>query len=1783
MKDQNIMRELVCALEVPMTSMRQRITGMAGRIALALGLVVWGLGVHLAHAQDSQAFSTTQMSAYPPNLKLIGGAPMMTLVSSRDHTLFAPIYTDFEDIDGDGVMDTSYKSSNRYYGYFDQDKCYRYNNAASRFEPVTVALENATTHVLSCAGVADANNVVKSAHWLGNFLNWATMTRVDVIRKMLYGGYRVVDTASDTTLQMAHMSQDAHSFVKYYGGADVGAFTPFSDTDLGSQGLTICNRGSVNSEGADRGEPRMRLAKGNYSLWATIPSRVVCRWASEGDYTFGQKTSQFYATYGSFANANQAHKTSLPADANKALAPVVGGSSSAELTIRVQACVKSGNLSPDKRCKAYLSDGGVVYKPTGILQDYGTASSADLASRVEFALLSGSYDWNLRGGALRKNMGSLNDEIDLKTGRFCDSFAAAETKPGNCKNNGGIIATFDSLRLYEIGNYNGKATDMGLLRTAPLPAIRFVLPDQLKNGAFPSWGNPMSEMLAQALYYLSNKDMGNSALFAGGASRDIDNRVGVPAVAAAIDPYADTHDSASGKSRKLMFGRGICRPSNILAISSGSTNFDADQGDSVAGVQSTSLYGGMRTISGSSIGTLTNLVGQYEGIDGTWRSVGANDGGFGIENGVLRAASCTLKEVKNGLAGVAGICPDSPGIKGTYLGAGAAFFANTHFIRDAQELLTAPTDLPPYAGRVKTYAASLAGGVARIEVPVGGRTVVITPESSWNHGELDQIMPGAMLTFKAIGAEVKVDGDRKPATFLRSGSYVVTWNDTQFGGDYDMDLVGFLRWEVHQLADGSYRLDVLTDVLGHDAGAKGSHGYSIVGVDAANDKRYLTHGSNDMKAAVDTACNLLDSDSADYVLHCRFANAGMANTADVANAARDAFNWPTTVTAKVNGVVQTRAVNFIEAVDADATNQVLTTTTRKSFAIAAQATADAASTLRDPLWYMAKYGSFDTGEKVFAASKVAPPENPRATTAGANRNWDKVKNNGAACTGDNCADGEPDGYFLARRPELLEDRLRNLFEGLNGASNSAVAVSSAQLIANSLLYVSSYEDAGNVRGGTIKAYKLQGSGNFDADPTWSASEKLNEVLPSNRVVITHGPAVELPHAQVGAALRYDSVDALFKPEGAEVSTYVQALGGGTNEAAISLSKDLIDYLRGEKDGLDGQQFINRGEGKSMGAVVSSTPWLQDPSSTARLSDADFPSGTPSYATFALSHMARNKVLWVGANDGLLHGFEALTGRPMLSFLPGPLVSSLSSALAFSRTEAMPLMDGSPFTGDVLVGSGTGAAWKTYLFASLGRGGKGVFALDVSDTGTTTSVTTSGTTTTTSTSGELSEGNARSIFKWVFTAADDQDLGHNLSDPVFHPSSGQASPIVRLNNGKFAVLVPNGFGSANGLGALYLLFVDGPTGGQWTRVSSTQPAGNYVKLTHTSTDSGNGYTGVTWADLNNDTTVDVIYVTDLHGKVWKYDVRDADPRNWGAAFKDSDQLPKPFFSATSPTGQALPITTSPVITFPPYGGVTVSFGTGKSIENGDFPNWSEVQRFYSVWDAGQYDGDQVFPPTARVGADGQPLPNRAMPDASNMLEILLARDANGGVYRYEMKGNTAVPVPSSRLAESFDPNGAKRDGWFFNFPSAGEQLIFPPTVRRSFISFSSVRPKNATENESSCTENPFGTFYGINPSTGQAIVGLLPTATPEDGVTGTAYGTQSVDQRVISTADLTGRNKATCVPGGETPCDPSPPCDCGVTKSGERLLGNKGSTGVCGCLPMNKYRLHWREISGMRTR
>src|SRR5581483_3523185 len=185
------------------------------RVSLAATLVTALLGSNTFGAPLA-------LSDVPVFLNATNAEPLVMLALSNDEQLYHKAYTDCDDVDGDGAIDSTYKDTINYYGYFDPAKCYSYSgdSGSGNFAPTALA---GGTNGHSC------NSVSGGGRWSGNFLNWATMARMDALRKVLFGGYRSTDTSTSTILERTYLPNDNHSWAKFYNNvnADLNQFTPY--------------------------------------------------------------------------------------------------------------------------------------------------------------------------------------------------------------------------------------------------------------------------------------------------------------------------------------------------------------------------------------------------------------------------------------------------------------------------------------------------------------------------------------------------------------------------------------------------------------------------------------------------------------------------------------------------------------------------------------------------------------------------------------------------------------------------------------------------------------------------------------------------------------------------------------------------------------------------------------------------------------------------------------------------------------------------------------------------------------------------------------------------------------------------------------------------------------------------------------------------------------------------------------------------------------------------------------------------------------------------------------------------------------------------------------------------------------------------------------------------------------------------------------------------------------------------------------------------------------------
>ncbi|HEY0288253.1 MAG TPA: PilC/PilY family type IV pilus protein [Pseudomonas sp.] len=333
------------------------------------------------------AVSTVQaaVSQIPAQLPLFlnnSVPPLNMLVVGRDHKLFFPAYNDASDLDGDGAIDIRYKPDKdfKYLGYFDSGFCYTYANS-----------------YFSASGKTDTKKCPGS--WSGDYLNYLTTSRADALRKVLYGGYRYVDSATQTILSRAYISTDAHTWGKEYksvevDGYDLHDYTPFSKPTAGNYAL-FANNSQGTSETSN--PPLLRVVP-------DIANVRIFGWVSRESTQGGTQATDI-----SFGTVDLTKKLQ-------------------DFAVRVEVC-KSDYL--ESNCKLYPNG---KYKPTGILHDYGEGN------QMYFGLLTGTYTNNLQGGALRRALGSFSNEIEASTGIF-------GTKSGSTYTKGGIIGTLDGLKL----------------------------------------------------------------------------------------------------------------------------------------------------------------------------------------------------------------------------------------------------------------------------------------------------------------------------------------------------------------------------------------------------------------------------------------------------------------------------------------------------------------------------------------------------------------------------------------------------------------------------------------------------------------------------------------------------------------------------------------------------------------------------------------------------------------------------------------------------------------------------------------------------------------------------------------------------------------------------------------------------------------------------------------------------------------------------------------------------------------------------------------------------------------------------------------------------------------------------------------------------------------------------------------------------------------------------------------------------------------------------------------
>ena len=438
---------------------------------------------------------------------------------------------------------------------------------------------------------------------------------------------------------------------------------------------------------------------------------------------------------------------------------------------------------------------------------------------------------------------------------------------------------------------------------------------------------------------------------------------------------------------------------------------------------------------------------------------------------------------------------------------------------------------------------------------------------------------------------------------------------------------------------------------------------------------------------------------------------------------------------------------------------------------------------------------------------------------------------------------------------------------------------------------------GNVFGTSVNSF-----GKTDVDnPIWDAASLLNNRDWDKRFIVTMD--------DTGAVVPFR--------EGDLSNSQVDYFGGKDEDKKIK-------FIRGDQNEED-DKFRTRPS--VLGDILGSAPvYVGAPN--ARYLD-------PDYLKYYADEADRAGRVYVGANDGMLHAFDAATGNETFAYVPSMLIPTLPKLIEYSHNEASvhnKYVDGPIAVGETKLSSG---AWATVLVGTLGSGGKGIFALNV----------TSDDVIDKEDNNPISGAGNRVMWEKEPTDTGMANLGYTHA----------GAEIVQMNNGNWAAVIGNGYGSASGKASLLILDIN---------------TGNLIKEIVVPDDLANGLSTPTTVDSGEDGMVDYAYAGDLNGNLWKFDLTSNSSSSWALAYSD-----KPLYSPesleTNNDGSTFikqSITTKPAVSFHPNGssaGVMVYFGTGRLLAASDQTNRSR-HHVHGIWDSATWttrttstvDGEEV---------------------------------------------------------------------------------------------------------------------------------------------------------------------------------------------------------------------------------
>ena len=655
--------------------------------------------------------------------------------------------------------------------------------------------------------------------------------------------------------------------------------------------------------------------------------------------------------------------------------------------------------------------------------------------------------------------------------------------------------------------------------------------------------------------------------------------------------------------------------------------------------------------------------------------------------------------------------------------------------------------------------------------------------------------------------------------------------------------------------------------------------------------------------------------------------------------------------------------------------------------------------------------------------------------------------------------------------------------------------------------------------------------NISASTNWTAATKLGQMVSPelNRSIVVGRP---------GATANPTARDFTWAAIAPDLDLRAHLDKASPSATPDGLGEERLLYIRGKR-AREGTTFRLRN--KLLGDIINSAVVF-----SGKPTVSNSTAGYTSHSTFVAtvnglnSGNGRTPAVFVGANDGMLHAFEATvgettSGRELFGYIPswmGPKLSALTASSYITSHQAY--VDGPPTVADALV-SQSPDVWKTVLVSGTGAGGRGVFALDVTNP---------------------AAFDASKVM-WEFTHVDDPEMGYVIGRPQIVKL--RTSPKASAAEYRWFAAVPSGVNnyekaddgifSTSGAPTLFLLALDKPVGTAWTNTGANP---NYYKISLpvNTTAIASGLANFS-ASLGKSGEIAQMYMGDLHGNLWKLDFELAvrGTIDWQlkylSPFKDAAENAYPLYIARdrATLKNRQPITMAPsLIRGETNKSTYVAFGTGKYLELSDRSSLDK-QSVYAVFDH-----------------DTNATPDKAITDVtiqsairgSDRLKMGTVDAGNGTVSVDPFTWGRPMPDDLTGIAE--------RAGWYFDFPFSGERQVSNAKSLGDYLVFSSLIP-GASASAGTCSAGGGGgAEYTINIDTGDGKFRLSTV-----GILGEPLVMEIAGATTYSPADNTGRRKKTVV----------------------NQTIQQGSTGLSATTKVTTEfvagRLSWRQINNYQDR